>query len=250
MASYLAVLALVAVCIPLSQQQVGTCPQSELDQLFTVTLADFGGPACGLGLLTFYFGPSANATDMELQDAVNTTCQQNCGGFYADYTFENCNDLFTPLSLISYCLPTGEEGAGQDRCRYFAPDNLDTSLIDNLEPCMSYDEEMPDTCPANCASALTSFANEVGCCYQNLYNDTTSLGVFVATDLLTADQAYFLGNITDPDLWSACSVDQEPSCEGDPFPGDRIFEFGVCTNEDYNTFLTEEVSERCSTTHE
>ena len=104
---------------------------------------------------------------------------------------------------------------------------------------MSYDPESPEVCPENCTAAITAFSDEVGCCYQNFYNDTTALYAFVATEFLTADQAYILGNATYPSLWSACGVDLVQYCDGEPFPGTSTLIAGVCQLEDFGEVVTD-----------
>ena len=114
MASYLFALALVAVCLPFAAPQdtapVGTCSSTEVLSFFT----QIPNPTiCGPSVDIFYNATGASAA--QFAGAIAATCSVDCGGAFAQYAYEACDDFFVGLSLLSFCLPTGR-GVGMDRC--------------------------------------------------------------------------------------------------------------------------------------
>ena len=232
MASYLIALALVAVCLPFAAPQeaapVGSCSRLEVSNFFTL----IPNPAvCGPAVDRFYNG--TNVTDAEFQAAVNATCTADCGGAFARFTYEVCDDFFVGASLRTFCLPTRDPETGRDRCRYFAPDRINASIIADLWQCAAYNPETPNTCPDGCVEAFRAFTEEVGCCYQHFYNDSISLAAFVETSLLTSEQASLFMNISSTSLQSACGINETVvpvPCVGlgEPFSGNPTLISGVC----------------------
>lgn len=185
--------------------------------------------------------PNAEACDMAFNNVITpdnltaslqTFCSVDCGGSIVELTVTNCRNLELSALLHLFCLP--RETGGDYYCRSVFPDLLDNgdSLITDLTSCSNFSE-----CPAQCTNALMMVVNRLGCCYQNIYNNTDLIDEFVREQLLSAEEGQILRVIAEDSLWEACNVNLTTPCTGDPFPGMTQLGIGVCTADQENSFF-------------
>lgn len=226
------------------QDLFGTCSDAEADAFFkTLSNPD----QCRLSLYEF-FSPASITTPAELQPAVDEVCSVSCGKSISRFLFQVCSSGPTAVKLGFYCQST-DDSTRLNSCRYSVPDLLDLSLIDDLESCLQYNTDTPDTCPQGCNTTLDTFAKHVGCCYQTVYNGTGFLlAGYIASGFLSVSQAATLMAISEPNLWSACAIPLLTLCNISPFSDDSepIAPIVSCNDEDVSAFVESELSPECN----
>ena len=170
---------------------------------------------CGHGLQTV-FSPPANDS-MMLATALENVCVNNCGGVYANYRKTTCDDELGSESLHIFCTLTNGSAAVGTHCRYAVGDILDSLLFDSLYSC--YDITPNSTCPSECRNGLLNLKAQIGCCYQNVYNNTVYLTELFSAGLLTASEFIALDDLNNPagNPWTLCEVEPPNRCEQPPF---------------------------------
>lgn len=216
------ILGIITLVFHCASAQFGSC-----------SITDFSGFVAGLpnncGSTVFtVFNPSDNTTPEQLDRALATFCRADCGELVIDYLL-SCDSVGIALSLNLYCLPTLNTSNLGNYCRSSLPDQIDVSIINLLAPCADF--SVSGTCSGACAAGLTAARNAIGCCYQNVYNNTGVLNGYLQGQIISQQNITLLTNvISNFSLWSECGVIQVDRCSGYPFPG-RPTEIGVCTNE-------------------
>ena len=167
---------------------------------------------CGPSLETVFF-PPANDT-MTLADALKDVCTNDCGGVYANYLKTACEDEVAAESLRIYCTPTNGSAAAGPYCRYATGDFVSPSLFNNLLLC---NESEP--CSPRCRRALLNFKAEVGCCFQNAYNNTLYNQQAFDAGFITPSEFADIQKLNDPvnSPWSQCEVEPPQKCRTPPF---------------------------------
>ena len=123
---------------------------------------------CGPSIATV-FSPPPNDS-LTLARALMNVCTNECGGTYTDYLKNVCNDRLAADSIKIFCSSTQGSAAVGDYCRYAVTDILGISLLDALISCYNSTTEIP--CVDDCRTALLNLKTQMGCCYQNIYNNT------------------------------------------------------------------------------
>lgn len=107
---------------------------------------------------------------MALRRFLDNVCTTNCGEKYRNYLKSVCKDELAAESLSVHCTPTDGSAAVGSFCRCAAGDVIDRSILDGLFLC--YNSTANQTCRPSCRRALLHFEEQVGCCYQQIYNNT------------------------------------------------------------------------------
>ena len=236
-----------AVCsLAVSQDEVlpTVSPQTETStpQTQKCTTEDLVGyittlpnPAmCGPGLGTVFVPP--NNDTAALKDALENVCNDDCGGQYTTYLTSVCDDGFGSESLQLYCTPTNGTATVGPYCRYAIGDILNSSILTDLFACDNYTEENP--CSLGCRAALNQLKDAVGCCYQNVYNNTAYNRELLRAGFITTSEFIGLEQHNDPTAspWLACDIEPPKRCSPPPFkpppPAPK------CTLEDKGGYLS------------
>ena len=223
------IVGIITLVFHCASAQFGSCSFADLSG-FVASLPT----NCGSTVFTVV-NPSDNTTPEQLDRALATFCRADCGELVIDYLL-GCQSIDFAFSLNFYCLPTVNTSSLGNYCRSSVPDRVDISIINMLAPCADF--YISDTCSDECAAGLTTARNAVGCCYQNLYNNSDVLNGYLQAQFISQENVTFLNNvISNYSLWSECGVTQVDRCSGHPFPG-RPTEIGVCTNEQIDEHMT------------
>ena len=171
---------------------------------------------CGPSLLTAF---SSFNTTMEITSALENACTRECGGRYSNYLRSECGEDFSSELLRLYCTPTDGTADVGDYCRFAAGDLLDLSLLDDLKLC---NITVDDPCSPACRRTLVRLRNQVGCCYQNIYNNTFYYTLLLSAGFITHTEFLGFQELNNPfyNPWDACNVTVPERCRGDPFPRD------------------------------
>ena len=204
---------LISLCISGTQQQVGTCT---LEDQISFTLNLTGGLVCGVNLR------SANNTPTTLQgmQGLDGACIAGCAGAITDWLLSPaCNDPIGAGVFTIWCLPA--DGARIPRCQLALYPYLDEDIFmnDNMRSCTTFGGGM--VCPAGCAVGLSRMADEIGCCFQHIYN-TSSSDIPVSDIPAPPEIPPLLELLSNPMLWDACEVNSPNQCTRPPFPQEAI----------------------------
>lgn len=181
-----------------------------------------------------------------LTDALPVFCTAECGGSITNFLTHKCNDHSFAYALALNCLETS--GSYGEYCRHSFVDLILPTNFSNVESCLDYNSTS-STCPDGCSAALQDVVDQLGCCYQVLYNFSNEIGSHYISDNLvsvTYDLIPFFTNITDPSLWSDCGVDLVELCAGTPFPDTTVDYIGRCSTVQFHDFLDNQLSEECA----
>lgn len=146
-----------------------------------------------------------NCTETEVLDYLNTFANvKECStpDFLFNTTFckDECHEIY--FGLGKYCNDETITKAYRLNCgefnnRYCADVIVDgattTFVVNAVQKCGENDTV---SCSADCTSALEDIGNNVGCCFNNLYNVTASGGLVITTYK----------------LWKACDVETPGLC--------------------------------------
>ena len=226
MLSVTIVLSLAALLALAAAQDDSRIPRCTSQEVNTYIAALPNSTACNMSFNNFF--NAGNLTEDEYSTTVQTLCSVDCGQSIVELSVTNCRNLEVEAALRLFCLP---RETGDNRCGRFFPNRLHDgeSLVTALATCLAFDASTSSICPAGCASALMAGVNRLGCCYQNIYNNTDVFDTLVQEGMLTAVETPILQAVRQPALWEACNVSLTTSCTGEPFPGTSQLGIGVCT---------------------
>lgn len=187
-----------------------SCPLE--DQIaFTLTLPNAEVCAPSIGTVLTPAGINFNST--EVISALDNVCTSSCGGRFADYLDSaSCNDSFGAETLTLSCTPTDGTASVGPYCR-FALGDLDQSIFSVLFTCDN------STCAPGCKELLLQLKSQIGCCYQNVYNNTRYLTQLLNAQFLLPDLFVKLQQLSDPisNPWNQCNVTVPQECTSEPF---------------------------------
>ena len=161
---------------------------------------------------------SANSST-ELTKALDNMCTDDCGGAYIDFLKSTCNDHVQAESLRIWCIRTNGNSDAGPYCR-FAFDQA-SNLADEMSMCDDISSS-GQPCSPSCRSTLLQFADQIGCCYQDLFNNTFYYQQQVLNKIITtSDYTTFLeinGLTTRPmtSPWAVCDVPAPSKCPIEP----------------------------------
>ena len=189
--AYLASALLVAIASALHEERI--CTEPEEIQVFR----DLGLPDPGCGIpLGMVSNPASFSSGSEAGvEALRAACTGECIGVFAQGLFCECG-FFNGGGTRSFCY----ESDGQvEFCREAFPDMLDPEFLDNTTACL--DEQPQGECPTGCDTALEALAEEIGCCFQIIYN-----GTLTEFAVLSPEARELNDLLRTPTLWDACNV--------------------------------------------
>ena len=191
---------LFLLLIAAANAQPGTrnCSQEDQTQVF-ITLG-LDGATCGLQLATANNPDSYRNTSAGVE-VLEAACVQDCVGELTQGILCQCN-LKEADSLRGFCSRSDGRIAF---CREAYEDIINPNITAALAPCLV---TFQDECPAGCANPLQAFADEIGCCYQELYNATVDLGLVD----VSPEQRVFFTPLANPLLWNSCNVTIPDDC--------------------------------------
>ena len=75
-------------------------------------------------------------------------------------------------------------------------------------------------CTPSCRSALLQFADKIGCCYQEVFNNTFYFHQLVLTGIITTSEFTDFTVFNNPfgNLWTVCNVQVPSKCPDQPPP--------------------------------
>ena len=134
-------------------------------------------------------------------DALEAACVQGCVGELTQAILCQCNSI-EGESLRGFC---SRSDGRATFCREAYEDVINPNITATLAPCLA---TFIGACPAGCVAALQTFADEIGCCYQEVYNTTVDLGLVESSP----EQRPFITPLANPLLWNACNVVIPDAC--------------------------------------
>ena len=205
------VLLTFAVTLVWCQPNADTCDTAAVNQ-YVVSNLDSN---CTASLdIALYASVSVTIRDV----ALDTICTESCAGKLADWLLNDCDNTFNSTSLYYLCLQTASSATVGRYCQYSIPPlfNADGEILALFQACETVVQQQ-QLCTDQCAIQLQNFANQLGCCYQSLYNNTEFVqGAADIGELAPADisKLQIIGNQL---LWSACSVTLPDKCTAESF---------------------------------
>ena len=162
---------------------------------------------CGASLITV-FGPTANNT-VALRNALVNLCTDDCGGTYASFLESTCNDKVSAETIRLYCTPTNGSTDAGPYCSFTIGSFTNQSLFNNLYSCNE-----TDVCSPMCRRALTNIKAQVGCCYQNAYNNSGYNEQLLNAGFITPSDFEALQKLNDPvgNPWTLCDITPPQGC--------------------------------------
>lgn len=140
---------------------------------------------------------------------LDRACTTSCAGAYADWLREQCADPFTARMLEGMCVFTADTVTVGPRCRFAFPDAVE-NLGGKVNAVMTCGIGVSDSsCVPSCHAAMNLLIDEIGCCYQSLYNDTDFLH-WLINDTSIVQAVGLLGRVPE---WNLCVDDLPPQCE-------------------------------------
>lgn len=203
-------LILFTVTLAWCQPNAGTCNTAAVTQYVQDNL-DFN---CAISLTPAL--NTSNSVSMSVRDeALSTICTETCAGKLADWLINNCNSKFNSTSLYYLCLQTGNRATVGRYCQYSIPPlfDADQEISTLFQAC----GDVQLQCTDQCALQLQNLANQLGCCYQSLYNNTDYLQEAAAIGELAPADVTALQIVGNQMLWSACSVTPPGKCTTESF---------------------------------
>lgn len=151
----------------------------------------------------------------QLEDLLDEVCRPDCGGEVSAYLNDTCRAPFlAEVTGTLTCYRTdGEIG---NRCFLALQPGLRSApFFTNAESTCFGDPNanITQTCPSGCQEALLEIKNQLGCCYQSIYNNTITLDLLLINDnTITFDDRAFFDLLGTQALWDRCEVPLQEPC--------------------------------------
>ena len=205
------VIAFIVVGDSLATNQTLYCTSDDINDFFINQLQR---EDCQLRVTTILSLLEADNTGPfleHLDDALNVLCTSECGEQVANWYYSQCDDHFLASRIYYACLDPGTT-ATVSHCLYALQPLY--NITSSISSCLNPDS---NSCSSACSDELSSVINEIGCCFNSIYNETESLSFLVEGRIFDQSTATRLQNIG-----SACSITAPMACvmEGIRFPGD------------------------------
>ena len=195
-----------------SELDIGVCTNIQLGTYIATTL----GQACLNSFTTVY------TTTTPTPAMVDGVCQPGCSGQVSRYFRQTCLDPFAADSINTSCFRTDGEigscfytiGPAANRPDFFSDvgfSGVETTCF--ADPTAS----ISGPCRSGCQAALQEVKDQLGCCYQSIYNNTFYLDSLRVLNQISAEQRAFFVALGTQDLWESCEVSLQPQCIGDPY---------------------------------
>jgi hypothetical protein len=123
-----------------------------------------------------------------------------------------CHDRLSADSLKISCTPTDGSADVGEYCRFALADVIDISIIDALFSCYDYTTEVP--CGGDCRAAMHDLKEQVGCCYQHIYNNTLFFAHLYEAGFVTLDEYNAVHDLNTPghNPWILCDIEPPKRC--------------------------------------
>ena len=181
-------------------------PQCTTDDLINF-LPSLPNPAvCGPSIANVLTLSAVNDST-ELANALDIVCNTDCGEVYSEFLKTTCNDQFQAETLRILCVRTNGNANAGPYCRFA----VEASLFNELSTC---DGSSTSSCSPSCRSALLQFTDEIGCCYQDLFNNSFYYQQQVLNEVITTSEFTTFTEINDPlsSPWAVCDVSVPRKC--------------------------------------
>ena len=204
------VLLTLAVTLVWCQPDAGTCNTAAVTQYVANNL----GASCAVSFVPALY---ANVSVSVRDAALDTICTENCAGKLANWLLNDCSSKFNSTSLYYLCLRTGGSARVGRYCQYSIPPwfDADGEILTLFQTCENVIQQ--GQCTDQCAMQLQNFANQLGCCYQSLYNNTEFVQGAADIGELASQDVGELRVVGNPLLWSVCSVNPPGKCTAESF---------------------------------
>ena len=186
-------------------------PNCTIDDHLTFLSSLPNAAVCGPSLGTVLSLPANDS--IIVTNALDTVCTDDCVGVYSDFLISTCNDHFQAETLRIWCTRTNGNSDVGPYCRF----SDDAALINDLSSCSGL---QPTTCTPSCRSALLEFADKIGCCYQEFFNNTAYFQQLVISGIVTPSEFSDFTTFNNPlgNPWTSCNVPVPSKCPDQPPP--------------------------------
>ena len=199
--------------------KVPPSPQCTTDDLINF-LPSLPNPAvCGPSIANVLTLSAANDST-ELANALDIVCNTDCGEAYSEFLKSTCKDQFQAETLRIWCIRTNGNANAGPYCRFAS----EASLFNELSSCGG---SSSSSCSPSCRSALLQFTDEIGCCYQDLINNTFYYQQQVLNEVITTSEFTTFTEINNPlsNPWRLCDVPVPSRCPNIPPEGECIYNY-------------------------
>ena len=186
--------------------KVPPSPQCTTDDIINF-LPSLPNPAvCGPSIANVLTLSAVNDS-IELANALDIVCNTDCGEAYSEFLKSTCNDQFQAETLRVWCLRTNGNANAGPYCRFA----FEAAFFNELSTC---EGSTSSSCSPSCRSALLRFADDIGCCYQDLFNNTFYYQQQVLNEVITTAEFKTFTEINDPlsSPWTVCDVPVPNRC--------------------------------------
>lgn len=206
---YIALGTSLLVLVPQVLCQKPICTQANVDQYLASGNLD---AQCVGNLVAAVISP---AVVSPTGDAVlAAACTPSCAGRLANWLLRECSAVYNSTYLYTICLRT--RGTVGSYCRYSIQPWYDSD--GGIEAVFTACSNVTGgTCSNNCASQLQKFANQLGCCYQSIYNNTDYIQESVNIGVVTGGDQFILQLLGDQGFWLLCGVTPPDKCTDESF---------------------------------
>jgi hypothetical protein len=184
-------------------------PQCTTDDLVNFISTLPNAAVCGPSIANVLTLPANDST--ELAKALDTVCTNDCGEVYSEFLKSTCNDQFQAETLRIWCIRTNGNANAGPYCRFA----FEASIFNELSTC---DGSSTRTCSPSCRSSLLQFTDEIGCCYQDLFNNSFYYQQQVLNEIITTREFTTFTEINNPFTgpWALCDVPIPSKCPTQP----------------------------------
>ena len=167
---------------------------------------------CGASLETVSSPPLDHPNLLNI--AFENLCTRDCGGAFVEFQESVCKDELAAESIGLFCTDSNGTAAVGEYCRFALADILDPTLLNSFDYCENSTPER--SCPPGCKEALMNVKHEMGCCYQNVYNNTLCVNnlLLLSAELITPSEFATLRALNNPtgNPWTRCGVEPPDRC--------------------------------------
>ena len=196
----------VAVAIVNCQSNAGKCSEQEIINYIVNNLDS----TCASSLETAFAALASPQRDTQLQ----AVCTANCAGKLANWYESECEATYNASTIYYLCLGTSNTASLGDYCAYAVPPLFDSDAeYSNIFAACNNQGQ----CTDQCFNALQSFADRLGCCYQDIYNNTGYLLEAMKVGEITANDLAAVKSLASSPAWADCGVTPPSDCTDVPF---------------------------------
>ena len=154
---------------------------------------------------------------------IGSSCTTECFGKYTNWLTDCGNTSKANLVRVSCLKNNATYPMAATRCRYALPDAAKMLILERVpQQCGSL------TCSRDCSDTLNDLFNELGCCFQSVYNNSVTVSDLFKEGFLNQAQETLLRLFLTSGLLENCISRDVPipgACEGEIFAhsvGERV----------------------------